>query len=263
MIDAITPILEHLDRADPGGVLGVYLYGSAVTGGLRPNSDLDLLVITRRSLTRTERAELVSALLHTSGPTVGADPRPETRRPIELTSLVAGAGTSWEARAHRDFQYGEWLRAELLAGGAPHPEDDPDAVTLVATAHEGHRVLRGAPLEDLVAPVPPAMLRRANLAAIPDILEEIEGDERNTLLVLSRMLVTLRTGRIVTKDAAADAVAPTLTPADRELLERARDGYLGTSADDWTAFVPRVTALAHLLADRAHAAASGDAPVSP
>ena len=37
-----------------GGVLGGYLYGSAVSGGLRHGSDLDLLVISGRSTTRHE-----------------------------------------------------------------------------------------------------------------------------------------------------------------------------------------------------------------
>lgn len=31
-------------------LIGVYLYGSAVMGGLRMNSDVDILVITNQSL---------------------------------------------------------------------------------------------------------------------------------------------------------------------------------------------------------------------
>lgn len=38
--ETVGPALNHLDRQDPAGVLGVYLYGSATTGGLRRDSDI-------------------------------------------------------------------------------------------------------------------------------------------------------------------------------------------------------------------------------
>ena len=38
-----------------GSLLGAYLHGSAVTGGLRPDSDLDLLLLTARPLSAAER----------------------------------------------------------------------------------------------------------------------------------------------------------------------------------------------------------------
>lgn len=253
MDELIAPLLEHLDRENPGDVVGVYLYGSAHTSGLRPDSDIDLLMLTRRSLTVPERAALVSLLLSVSGWHGHAERFPDTahRRPIELTGLVVDDIRPLTDAPRRDFQYGEWLREDLVNGDLPHPTDDPDAVILLATAHSACRVLRGPAFGDAVAPVPPALLRTALLAIIPDILEEIEGDERNTLLALARILVTLDTGRIVSKDAAAEAVGRTLPAADRDLLERARAGYLGTRADDWAGLAPRVTALAHTLADRA------------
>lgn len=41
-----TAVTDHLDRHDPGGVVGAYLYGSATSGGLRADSDVDVLVLT-------------------------------------------------------------------------------------------------------------------------------------------------------------------------------------------------------------------------
>ncbi len=38
-------------------VLGAYLHGSAVLGGLRPQSDIDVLVVLRRQTTAGERRE--------------------------------------------------------------------------------------------------------------------------------------------------------------------------------------------------------------
>ena len=39
-------------------LVGVYLYGSAVMGGLRVKSDVDILVITNRGLSERTRREL-------------------------------------------------------------------------------------------------------------------------------------------------------------------------------------------------------------
>jgi streptomycin 3"-adenylyltransferase len=254
MDELIAPVLDHLDRKNPGEIVGVYLYGSATAAGLRPDSDIDLLVLTRRSLTIDERAALISLLLTVSGWGGHSKRFSEVadRRPIELTSVVIDDDDqSWRHKPRHDFQYGEWLREDLINGHIPHSEDDPDVITLIATAQLSHRVLRGPALSNVVTSVTPDLLKNAVLAVIPDILEDIDGDERNTLLALARILVTLATGEIVSKDAAAEAIAPTLTAPDRDLLQRARAGYLATAADDWTGLTTRVVTLAHTLADRA------------
>lgn len=249
---AVDAIVAHLDREDPGEVIGVYLYGSAASSGLRPDSDVDLLVLTRRSLTPDERAALVRMLLRVSGWRGHAETFPDAAsgRPMELTSLVAGDLEPLPAAPIRDFQFGEWLRADLVAGALPSPEPDPDVVILLATAHTANRTLRGPDFAAVAPQVPHDRLSRAMLATIPDILGEIDGDERNTLLVLARMIVTLETGRIVPKAAAANAVAERLGPDDRRLLLRARDGYLGVAHDDWDGAAGPVTDLVHRLADR-------------
>ena len=59
-------------------VVGAYLFGSAVLGGLQAASDLDVLVVSRRATTRAEKQALVDRLLALS------------RRPrhLELTIVV-------------------------------------------------------------------------------------------------------------------------------------------------------------------------------
>lgn len=114
---AVPLILEHLDTHDPGGVRGAYLYGSAVTSGLTVHSDVDLLVIVRRSLNQAERHQLSALLLQVSGWSGHADdPAVSSRRPIELTVLVEHGSPR-----RIDYQYGEWLRAEIAAGALPRP----------------------------------------------------------------------------------------------------------------------------------------------
>ena len=249
MDELVEPILEFLDREDPGDVVGVYLYGSAVSSRLRVDSDIDLLMLTRRSLTQSERAALVSALLCTSGWKGHAKTFPDaaSRRPIELTSIVRDEvqkGAEWP---QHDFQYGEWLRAGLVAGTLPQSATDPDSVILLATALSAHRVLRGPALEEIVPGVPQTMLRRAVIDNVPKILHELRGDERNTVLTLARSIVTLDTGKIVSKDVAVDVVAPMLIEPDRNLLEYARADYLGHVDDDWNDLTTEATSLAETL----------------
>lgn len=253
---AISTLLAHLEAHHPGDLIGVYLYGSAVTGRVLPDSDVDLLLITGRSLTGTERRGLTSLLLRRSGWRGHAQHFPEAsaRRPIEVTAVLAD-----DARSHRprhDFQYGEWLRAELHDSAIPEPAENPDVVILLATAWAAYRTLRGPDLRDMIEKVPPEQLRQAMVESIPDLLDGVAGDERNTLLTLARILVTLETERIVPKDEAADIVASQLRGTDRELLEQARAGYLGHGDDDWTGQIPAVEELARRLAEQAqqHAA---------
>jgi predicted nucleotidyltransferase len=49
------------------GLLGIYLYGSSIVGGLGKYSDIDLFVVSNRATTREEKAKLVTALLKISG----------------------------------------------------------------------------------------------------------------------------------------------------------------------------------------------------
>jgi aminoglycoside 9-adenylyltransferase len=252
MDTVINPLLAHLDQVDPGGVVGVYLYGSATAGGLRPHSDLDLLLLTRRSLTRPERRGLVKLLLSLSGWPGHAARFPEAvdRRPVELTSLVLTNNRPWSPPAWRDLQYGEWLRIEFVGGVLPEPTEDLDVPILLATALGSHLTLRGPQLSDLIAPVPHEILRQAMFDLLPGILEGLsadEGEERHMLLTLARILVTLETGLIVPKDEAANHVAVDLPEPHAQMLERARASYLGEVPDDWSGLSDEVYAAAEYM----------------
>ncbi|MGH3703114.1 MAG: aminoglycoside adenylyltransferase domain-containing protein [Agromyces sp.] len=230
MEELLAPVLRHLDAADPGEIVGVYLYGSTVSGGLRPDSDIDLLVLVRRSLTRDEREALTRVLLGASSGSAHTRTLSDGSRgrPLELTCVVIGEDRRWPEPAEHDYQFGEWLRADIQAGHTLEPTSDPDVPILLATAQAAHRVLRGRPLAEAVDPVPPAELSEAMLATIPDILEEIVGDERNTLLAFARIVTTLRTGEIVPKDVGHVGAGRTGAPRARAgRLPRRGDRRLG------------------------------------
>lgn len=254
----LEPLLTFVDDHDPGDVVGLYLYGSAVAGGLRPESDVDLLMITRRSLSAAERASLTQMLLRLSGWSGHAErfPAVASRRPLELTSVVADDLRRAAHPPRRDYQYGEWLREQIVGGTDPAAEADPDVPILVKTAWSRHRVLRGAPLADAAPEPPDATVRRAMLDLVPQILVGLEedddaGETRHALLTLARILTTIDTGAIVPKDEAADHVLDRLPPEHRPALRRARDEYRGDVTVDWSATTEQTRASAAWMAGAA------------
>ncbi|MFE0981254.1 aminoglycoside adenylyltransferase family protein [Streptomyces rochei] len=217
----VTLVRHHLGDED---VLGVYAHGSATLGGLRPHSDLDLLVVVRNPTTHARRAALTEELLKVSGG--------EGRRPVELIVVVHGDVRPWRYPPRRDYLYGEWLRDAYERGHVPGPEDDPDLAPLLTMVLRADTPLHGPPPAVLLDPVPHTDLRRAIVAGVPELTAELESDTRNVLLTLARIWSTLVTGEIRSKDAAADWALARLPAGRREPLAHARAVYLGHERDE-------------------------------
>jgi streptomycin 3"-adenylyltransferase len=217
--------------------LAAYAYGSLVLGGLRPDSDVDVLVVSGRPTTPDERRVLVERLLPISGRRALAGPA----RSIELTIVVASDVRPWRYPPRLDFQYGDWWRHEFEAGDhEPWTNPNPDLAVLLSTAMLAARPLFGPPPADLLDPVPRADLEQAMLDGIPALLADLDADTRNVLLTLARIWTTLATGEIRAKDAAADWVLERLPRGERPVLERARAVYLGEAEERWDDLQPLV-----------------------
>ncbi len=231
-------------------LLGGYLHGSAVIGGLRPESDLDVLLVVSRSLAPVERGRLVDLLMRISGRRATEGPG----RPLEVTVVVQGDVVPWRYPPTCDLLYGEWLRDLAAAGELAGRHTSPDLAVVLTQARDRSEVLVGSELTRLTEPVPPADLRRALLDCLPALLSDLEGDERNVLLTLARMVTTLETGRIVSKDVAAGQVEGSLAAGQRRTLRLASDAYLGAAVDDWAGRGAEVAELAATLARRVRTA---------
>lgn len=226
--------MEHIAKvvrlvADVIGadLVGAYLHGSSVLGGLRPASDVDILAVTRRSLTEDQRRALVAGIMPMSGSAVGA-------RPVELTVVVQSQVRPWRYPPIGDFLYGEWLRADYQAGVVPAPGPMPGLALEIAVALAGDHPLVGPRPAHALDPVPPECLVLASLEGIPGLLEDVPHDTRNVLLTLARIWTTLATGTIVAKDVAADWAIARLPSEHRAVLEFARELYLTTTYPDET-----------------------------
>ncbi len=249
MATTIQTLQDLITRAAPGSPVAMYLTGSYCDGGLRPESDLDILLITRVPLQVGERRMLIEHLLGYSGARATRQPG----RPIELISLVLDDIKPWRYPATRDFLYGEWLRTDYEAGRTPHPEADPNLPVILTSARQHSSALMGPPLAELTDPVPREHLTQSMYDALPSLLDDLVGDERNVLLTLARILFTLRTGLIAPKDVAAADVCSILASEHADTLDLAARAYRGEVRDDWTELHSKASAAATAMTDRIYA----------
>ena len=228
--------------------VGAYLFGSAVLGGLQPESDLDVLVVSKRQTTREEKQHLVDRLLTISG---RRTPQGRWRR-VELTIVVESEIKPWRFPPSFDFQYGDWLRSEFESGNlAPWPTTtNPDLASLITMVLLGNTPVLGPPPAEIFDPVPHDDLVRAMVGDIDTLLGDLDGDTRNVVLTLARVWSTVATGVIRSKDAAADWALDRLPEEHQAVLARARAIYLVDAEDRWDDIQPHVRPHAnHVVAE--------------
>ena len=224
--------------------LGAYLYGSAVMGGLRPRSDLDVFVVNRRATSRAAKRRLIDGLMATSGSRATAGPA----RSLEVTVVVQSDVRPWRYPPRLDFQYGDWYRSDYEAGNdTPWSTPNPDLAVLVTTVLLANRILFGPPASRLLDRVPRDDLDRAMVDGIPGLLAELEDDTANVMLTLARIWATLTTGDILPKDQAADWALVRLPEDRRAVLARSRAVYVGEAPDEWNDLRPHVMADAEVV----------------
>jgi aminoglycoside 9-adenylyltransferase len=208
--------------------VAAFLSGSAVAGGLRPLSDVDVVVVVEDALDDAARHRLAAAFLRASGRYGGGGPV----RPLDVALVRLGDVVPWRYPPVLAFAYGEWLRAAYEVGYVPAERPEPDLAIVLAQVRANGVPLRGPAAADLLDPVPEDDLRRALRDALPTLLGDLHGDERNVVLTLARMWRTAVTGAFAPKDAAATWAALRLPREQADLIERAGQAYTGASEGD-------------------------------
>ncbi|MDR3332571.1 MAG: nucleotidyltransferase domain-containing protein [Synergistaceae bacterium] len=150
-LDAIQTLLGD-------SVIAAYLYGSAVSRGLRKDSDVDILAVTNRRLTDNNRTELASRLLTISGRAGNL----QGIRPLEVTIVCINDITPWQHPPRREFIYGEWLYFEYERGQISAPGCDSDLAILLYQVRETNVPLLGREARELIAPIPISDVQTAN-----------------------------------------------------------------------------------------------------
>jgi streptomycin 3"-adenylyltransferase len=241
MIDSVpTEITEQVSQACAvierhlaSTLQAIHLYGSALDGGLKPYSDVDLLVTVSARPDEAIRQALLLDLL-----TVSALPgEDKTLRALEVTVIAHNDVVPWHYPARRELQFGEWLRNDLLAGIFAPAVLDIDLAILLTQARQHSIALVGPEAEELFAPVPGHDFFQGLADTLQqwNALADWAGDERNIVLTLARIWYSAATGNIVSKDVAATWVLERLPIAYHPVLHEARQAYLGHSEDNLAA----------------------------
>ncbi len=232
-------VVEMLRETFRSELLAVYLYGSAVHEGLRPHSDLDVLVVTARPSSYGEKAELVRRLLDISEPKGPG-------RPVDLTIVVRSEVNPWRYPPRMDFQYGDWWRSDYERGSVtPYAETNADLASIITMARLASQPLSGDAATELLDAVTPADYYAAIAAGVPQLLNEVDTDTRNVLLTLTRIWCTRSTGEVRSKAAAASWAMDRLSAKHRDVIAVAQLAYLGEMDD--TAGYPDARATAEWL----------------
>lgn len=225
-------------------VQALYLHGSAVAGGLRPQSDLDILAIVDAPLSDEQRQDLIAALLSISAPHPAT---PDGPRCIELVVCRLADLQRNEHPAKVEFIYGEWLRDAFREGYLSDAAADPEYTLLLAQARQQAQLLWGRDVLADVPVTPIEHIRQAMRDGVEPLYEGLRGDERNVLLTLARMWRTGVHGDFVTKEQAAEWAIPRLSAELAKTLEYARLAYVGEVFDRWDTRGEEAVCLAQAL----------------
>jgi aminoglycoside adenylyltransferase-like protein len=187
-LDAYLRELAHRASAVLGeSLVALYLHGSAAMGSFVPSrSDVDVLCITRGSLSPSQKRGLAEALSEASLPCPGVG--------LEMSVLTVA-----EARTPSDpptFELHIATEENRVVDGAGQA-GNPDLVAELAMARERGVALAGPPPRDVIAPVD----RAALLQAMADDLRWAIETDRASYAVLNacRSLRFVREGTLCSK----------------------------------------------------------------
>ena len=211
-------------------LLGIYLHGSAVSGRLMPQSDLDILAVISRPMTDAQREKLLTDLLRISSchPSI-----PGGSRCVEVMVFLQANLFEDSFLVQAEFVYGEWLRENFETGKLTSPVRDPENTLILAQTRQQAITLFGESPLVLLPEISRDSIHQAISNALPTLFEALQKDTRNVLLTLARMWYTARIGDFVTKDAAASWAIPQMSNQDADILDYARLAYLGEIDDEW------------------------------
>jgi predicted nucleotidyltransferase len=242
--------LELLKMVLGPDLLGIYLYGSSLVGGLQKYSDIDLFVVSNRVTTSEEKTKLAANLLQISGIYMKG-----SKLPIEMTIVEKAAINPWQYPPHFDFQYGDWLR-ESLEKGIIEPwltHEMPDLALLITQVLLKSQTLWGLEPSLLLAHVPYHDFMKAMLHDLNRLSADLEHDTRNVLLTYARIWSTLETNEIRSKPAAADWIMNHLPKVYQPVMQRAKSICIGVENEYWDDIEVLIKSCADFMVDKINA----------
>ncbi len=228
--------LDLLKKVLGDNLLGVYLYGSYLLGGLQKFSDIDIFAVSKRETTREEKELLEKNLLKISGIySVSPD-----LKPIELIIVTKSEVNPWKYPPEYDypkfdFLYGDWLRKDFENGTVEpwNTKKMPNLALIITQILLQHKILFGLNPDKLLEKVPYSDFIHGTTAELNFLMKEIDWDTRNILLTLTRMWSTLETDTIRSKEDTVNWAIERTPEEFKPVLENAKAILLGEKEDGW------------------------------
>jgi streptomycin 3"-adenylyltransferase len=230
-VKQVEQCLDLLREVLKKDLLGVYLYGSSLTGGLHKYSDIDIFAVSNRATTLQEKEVLAKSLLKISG-IYGVS---ENLWPIELTIVVLPEINPWKYPPKFDFQYGDWMRKDFEAGNFEpwETKEMPNLALVITQILLISKNLYGKLPNRLLSLVPYQDFIHASVREIDSLMSDLGTDTRNVLLTLARIWLTAETNTIGSKQFAAEEAIKRLPTIYKLVMQRALSICLGESEEYW------------------------------
>lgn len=227
--DQVDGLVESVRLLLGQALAGVYLHGSLACGCFNPErSDLDLLALTTRPITREAKLGLVKAFLRrSSAPT-----------PLEISVVARGDLAPWRYPTPYQLHFSEAWRARLqaevtsvawLAWPDGAQGTDPDLAAHVTMARARGIALLGPPPAQILPEAPPADFLASILRDSEDALTQPLANPVSTVLNLCRIAWYLRAQVVSSKEEAGVWAQETVRPAHQPLVRQALATYRGAA----------------------------------
>lgn len=211
-----------------GNFAGCYIHGSLALGGFNPKrSDIDILIVTMKSLKLYEKRELAQLLLEYSN----------TSFPIEISFLTIDQLKQWQHPCPFDFHYSEFWRKryeeDLTKDTNKYLNDDmqtdPDLAAHITIINYKGICFEGEPINFIFPKVPRLDYISSIMGDFQECLKRIEADPVYCTLNLLRVFCYLKEGVISSKYDAGDWGIKVFPKAMGDTVKKVLNLYMGES----------------------------------
>lgn len=231
----VEDFVADIRRITVDNFAGAYLHGSLAMGGFNSqSSDVDILVVTERSVTLDEKRKLAELLLQCSSHPY----------PIEISILAAHQLVKWKHPTSYEFHYSEMWRAKYeldLERGSQEflnhqSQRDADLAAHLTVTRERGVCLAGQPIGKIIPFIPREHYLDSILRDFCDCLDNITATPIYSVLNLVRVYWYARDGVISSKEEAGEWALFNLPEEFKSTVQKVIDNYSNAaSVSEFTA----------------------------
>jgi predicted nucleotidyltransferase len=197
----IISIQEELTTILNDDLAGLYIHGSLAMGGFNPDkSDIDLLVVTKKSITVETKRKLAKFFLNCSN----------SPYPVEISFINTEQLKGWQHPCPFDFHYSEFWREryehdlvgnthKFLTGSS---STDPDLAAHITILHNRGICVTGKPIAEIFPIVPHSDYLSSIVGDFHECLDRIQEDPIYCTLNIIRVFWYVKEGVISSKEEA-------------------------------------------------------------